>query len=119
MKAKIVHYKIMSRQDNRKKGKSTSVQSLPIRGLDYIRIFIFLGRAASCRTFFIRGIVGNILGDVILPHTTLIDEEEHIINLLLILILQLLLMCIEPRTEFLQLILLGIKTRPELLQLFL
>ena len=119
MKAKIVHYKIISGQDNRKKGKSTSVQSLLIKGLNYIKIFIFLGKAVGCHTFFIRGVVGNILGDVVLPHTTLIAKEEHIVNLFLILILQLLLMCIEPRSEFLQLILLRIKTRLELLQLFL
>ncbi|RVW44577.1 hypothetical protein CK203_116538 [Vitis vinifera] len=39
-------------------------------------------QAANCYIFFIRGVARNILGDVILPHTTLVAEEEYIVNLI-------------------------------------
>ena len=79
-------------------------KSLPRRTRS-IRIVVSLSRAADCRVFFfIRRVVGNILSDVVLPHTTLLVVDEHLINLLLIIFFQFLLFSIKLSPELLQLL---------------
>ena len=85
-----------------KEEKNAKVQSMPIRKTNCIRIFISLGGAANCRIFlFIGRIVGDILCDIVLPHATLVAKEEHLINLLLVIFLQLLLFNSETGLELL------------------
>ena len=94
------------------------MQSLPIRGPNCIRIFVFLDRAIDDCTLVIRRVVRNILSNNVLLQTTLVVEEEHFIDLLMIIFLQLLFSS-EPDPKLFYLFFLSIKNRPKVFQLLL
>lgn len=58
------------------------------------------------------------MSTVVLHHTTLVTEKEHLVYLLLIILYQLIFLNSKPRLELFKLILLNIGSRPELLKLF-
>ena len=82
------------------------------------RILIFMGGAADSYVFFIKRVAGDIMSNSVLPHTTLVTEEEHLIYLLMIILIQLLILSSKPCLELLKLLFLNIGRCLELLQLF-
>ena len=77
-----------------------------------------MGGAVDSCIFFIKKVARDIMSNSVLPHTTLVTEEENLIYLLMIILIQLLILSSKPCLELLKLLFLNIGRCLELLQLF-
>lgn len=109
------------RWDEEKVRKYKSLSTKWTNNIYNIRILVSLHMAVdySILFFIIRRIVRSILSDIILPHAALVAEEEHFINLLLVILRQCPLLNNEPSPNLFKLLFLSLGCCPELFQLLL